>query len=209
MTLNIRCIVSQPFEENTYVVWQHGSTEALVIDPGLEPDLILQCLHREGLTVAAILNTHGHADHIAGNEAMKEAYPAAPLVIGEIDAPMLRDPVLNLSAAFGEPIVSPPADRMLKDGEIVEYAGTHWVTRWIPGHSPGHVVFIGHDIVLGGDILFRGGIGRYDFPGGSLETLLGGIHKHMTTLSPETVVYPGHGPATTIGREVQTNPYLG
>jgi glyoxylase-like metal-dependent hydrolase (beta-lactamase superfamily II) len=209
MPLNIRCIVSQPFEENTYVVWQEGSNEALVVDPGLEPDRIQECLRREGLTVAAILNTHGHADHIAGNEAMKAAYPEAPLVIGEKDAPMLRDPVLNLSAAFGEPLVSPPADRTLSDGEVIEYAGTRWVTRWIPGHSPGHVVFIGHDMVLGGDILFRGGIGRYDFPGGSLETLLAGIYEHILILPKDTVVYPGHGPTTTIGQEAKTNPYLG
>ncbi|MFQ3650384.1 MAG: MBL fold metallo-hydrolase, partial [Gemmataceae bacterium] len=146
---------------------------------------------------------------IAGNERIKRAYPLAPLLIGEGDAPMLRDPMLNLSALFGEPLVSPPADRTLRDGEIVEIAGQRWETRRIPGHSPGHVVFVGQEMVLGGDVLFRGSIGRYDFPGGSLEQLLEGIRRQLLTLPGTTEVYPGHGPATTIGYEMATNPYLG
>src|SRR3954447_4332376 len=111
MKLNIHRLVSQPFAENSYVVWREGSAEAVVVDPGLEPDLILGLMQQHRLTAVAILNTHGHADHIAGNEAMKKAFPSAPLVIGEHEAAMLTDPSLNLSAAFGEPLVSPPADR--------------------------------------------------------------------------------------------------
>src|SRR5207302_2017421 len=105
--LNVHTIVSMPFEENTYVVWRPGSAEALVIDPGLEPDLILEFLQEQGLTVAAILNTHGHADHIGGNEALKAAYPAAPLVIGAREQHLLTDANANLSAPFGHPVVSP------------------------------------------------------------------------------------------------------
>ena len=103
MRLQVETIVSVPFDENTYVVWLDDRDDALVIDPGLEPELILECLARHGLTVAAILDTHGHADHIGGNEAMKRAFPDAPLVIGEIDAPMLTDAWANLSALFGQP----------------------------------------------------------------------------------------------------------
>ena len=209
MTLNVHRIVSRPFDENSYVVWHSDRTEAIVVDPGFEPEKIVAFVDKHALEIVAILNTHGHADHIAGNEAMKEAYPLAPLIIGERDAPMLRDPMLNLSALFGEPLVSPAADRTLRDGEVLEIAGQRWEVRWIPGHSPGHIVFVGHDTVLGGDVLFRGGIGRYDFPGGSLEDLLAGIHRHLLTLPPTTAVYPGHGPSTTIGREAETNPYLG
>jgi glyoxylase-like metal-dependent hydrolase (beta-lactamase superfamily II) len=209
MTLNVHCIVSRPFDENSYVVWENNRTEAIVVDPGFEPEAIVAFVEKRALEVVAILNTHGHADHIAGNEAMKEAYPLAPLIIGQGDAPMLRDPMLNLSALFGEPLVSPSADRTLRDGEVLEIAGQRWEVRWIPGHSPGHVVFVGHGIVLGGDVLFRGSIGRYDFPGGNLEDLLTGIHRHLLTLPPDTEVYPGHGPATTIAREAATNPYLG
>ena len=105
MTLQIHTIVSQPFDENTYVVWLEGRPDALVIDPGLEPGLILDFLARFGLTPAAILNTHGHADHIGGNEALKGAFPQAPLLIGEHEAVMLTDPWVNLSAVFGTPAI--------------------------------------------------------------------------------------------------------
>jgi hydroxyacylglutathione hydrolase len=209
MKLNVHRVVSQPFAENSYVVWRDGSSEAVVVDPGLEPDLILGLMQRQGLTAVAILNTHGHADHIAGNEAMKKAFPSAPLVIGEHEAAMLTDANLNLSAAFGDPLVSPPADRTVKDGETVEYGGMAFEVRHIPGHSPGHVVFVGHGIVLGGDVLFQGSIGRFDFPGGSYEALIEGIRTKLLTLPPETVVYPGHGPATTIGAEAEENSFLG
>src|SRR2546427_381771 len=107
-TLNIHTIVSMPFAENTYVAWREDATAALVIDPGLEPDAILDFLVEQGLTAAAILNTHGHADHIAGNQAMKAAFPQAPLVIGVNEAHLLTDAEANMSAPFGMPITSPP-----------------------------------------------------------------------------------------------------
>src|SRR5262245_42830061 len=165
MPLQVRTIVSMPFEENTYVVWLDGRTDALVIDPGLEPEEILDALAKLGLTPAAILNTHGHPDHIAGNEAMKRAFPGAPIVIGGHEAHMLTDAVANLSAAFGTPITSPPANATVSDGDTIEHAGITLEVRHIPGHSPGHVVFVhrGQPFhVFGGDVLFRGGIGRYD-----------------------------------------------
>jgi len=119
----IHTIVSLPFEENTYVVWQAGRRDALVIDPGLEPDLILAFLQEEELTPAAILNTHGHADHIGGNAALKHAFPQAPLLIGFNEAPLLTDAHANLSAPFGFPIVSPTADRLVREGDVIEAAG--------------------------------------------------------------------------------------
>jgi hydroxyacylglutathione hydrolase len=210
-TLYIRTVTSQPFDENTYVVWLPGRRDALVIDPGLEPDLILECLRDEALTAAMILNTHGHADHIAGNAAMKEAFPDAPLLIGRNDVPLLSDPYLNLSAPFGLALTSPPADRTLAEGDVVEAAGITLEVLDVPGHSPGHVVFVHRGDpcrVFGGDVLFRGSIGRYDFPGSDGRLLLDGIRRKLLTLPPDTVVYPGHGPVTTIGREKETNPYV-
>src|SRR5437867_9322307 len=109
-TLQIHTLVSAPFAENTYVVWRPDRTDALVIDPGLEPDLILDFLRERALTPAAILNTHGHPDHIAGNQTLKAAFPEAPLVIGVHEQHLLTDANANLSAPFGMPITSPPAD---------------------------------------------------------------------------------------------------
>ena len=210
--VRIHPIVSMPFDENTYIVWRPDRTDCLVVDPGLEPDLIFAFLQEKGLQPAAILNTHGHADHIGGNEAMKAAFPAAPLIIGANDAALLTDANLNLSAPFGMPIVSPPADQLLQEGEVIEYAGVPLEVREIPGHSPGHVVFVLHGtptIVLGGDVLFRGSVGRTDFPGGSAATLFAGIRAKLYTLPDDTIVYPGHGPETTVGDEKRDNPFVG
>lgn len=211
MKLQVHTIVSQPFAENTYVVWQSDRTDVLVIDPGLEPDAILDFLSERELTPAAILNTHGHADHIGGNEALKAAFPDAPIVIGVNEAHLLTDADANLSAPFGLPIVSPPADQTVHDGDVIDFAGIPLLVREIPGHSPGHVVFIcdGTPIhVFGGDVLFRGSVGRTDFPGGSAQTLFAGIRSKLFTLPDNTVVYPGHGPATTTGFEKRTNPFV-
>src|SRR5437588_6878918 len=195
--MHIHTIVSAPFEENSYVVWLAGGKQGLVIDPGLEPELILDFLRAEGLVVAAILNTHGHADHIGGNEALKDAFPDAPLIIGVNDAPMLGDANANLSAPFGLPITSPPANQVVREGDVVAAAGIRLEVLDVPGHSPGHVVFLCRDapcLVFGGDVLFRDGIGRYDFPGSDGPLLFRGIRDKLLTLPPETVVYPGPGP---------------
>ncbi len=210
--LQIHTLVSMPFAENTYVVWRDGRGDALVIDPGLEPDLVLDFLHERGLRPAAILNTHGHADHIGGNEALKATYPNALLLIGANEAQMLTDAEANLSAPFGMAIVSPPADRLVREGEVLDLAGIPLEVLDIPGHSPGHVVFVHRAapvIVFGGDVLFRGSVGRTDFPGGSAEQLFEGIRGKLFALPDDTVVYPGHGPVTTTGVEKRTNPFVG
>ena len=210
--VQVHTIVSLPFEENTYIVWRPDRHEALVIDPGLEPEPILAFLSEQGLTAAAILNTHGHADHIAGNAALKQAFPAAPLLIGAGDASLLGDPDANLSAPFGLPVVSPPADRLLREGDTVEAAGIRLEVLDVPGHSPGHIAFVlrGQPVlVFGGDVLFRGSIGRSDFPGSDGRQLLASIRTKLYTLPDDTVIYPGHGPTTTIGHEKRTNPFAG
>jgi glyoxylase-like metal-dependent hydrolase (beta-lactamase superfamily II) len=209
--VHIRSIVSMPFEENTYVVWRGDRSDCVVIDPGLEPDLILDFLHQADLTPAAILNTHGHGDHIAGNQAMKEAFPEAPLVIGANETPLLTNPHLNMSAPFGVPVVSPPADQTVREGDVVEAAGLRFEVLDVPGHSPGHVVYVLRTQpirVFGGDVLFQGSVGRYDFPGSDGRLLAHGIRTKLYTLPDDTLVYPGHGPTTTIGVEKRTNPFV-
>jgi glyoxylase-like metal-dependent hydrolase (beta-lactamase superfamily II) len=212
VALQIHTIVSRPFEQNSYVLHLDGNSEAVVVDPGMEPALILRYLQEKGLSLAAILNTHGHADHIAGNGAMKQAFPAAALIIGENETVMLSDATANLSAAYGVPLTSPTADRTVREGDIVEAAGINFEVLDIPGHSPGHVVFVHRGTpsrVLGGDVLFRGSIGRDDFPGGDGHRLREGIRRKLFTLPADTVVYPGHGPTTTVGHEMKFNPYVG
>jgi glyoxylase-like metal-dependent hydrolase (beta-lactamase superfamily II) len=213
LKLRLKTIVSAPFDENTYVAWLDGRTDCLVVDPGLQPNKILKVLEAERLTPAAILNTHGHSDHIAGNGAMKERWPTCPLVIGRLDAPKLSDPQLNLSAPFGLELTSPPADLLLDEGDTYSAAGFDLAVRHIPGHSIGHVVFIwsagSPQFVFGGDVLFAGSIGRTDFPDGSFEQLASGIREKLFTLADDTVVLPGHGPTTTVGEEKRTNPFVG
>ena len=184
-----------------------------MVDPGLEPDLILQALDERRLTPAAILLTHGHCDHIAGNAAMKERWPDVPLVIGAGDAVKLIDPQRNMSGKFGFPMVSPPADETVQEGDIFRAAGFELLVREIPGHSLGHVVFIYREatppLVLGGDVLFSGSIGRTDdMVEGNFEQLAAGIRTKLYTLPDETLVLPGHGPSTTIGEEKRTNPFV-
>jgi glyoxylase-like metal-dependent hydrolase (beta-lactamase superfamily II) len=210
--LQVHTIVSMPFAENTYLVGLPGRDDVVVIDPGLEPDLILDFLRETGQVPAAILNTHGHGDHIGGNRAMKAAFPDAPLIIGINEAPLLSDANANVSAVFGMPITSPPADRLVNEGDVVHTAGMKLEVLDVPGHSPGHVVFLYRAepcIVFGGDVLFRGSIGRYDFPGSDGRLLRDGIRAKLFTLPPETIVYPGHGPATTVGIEKRSNPFVG
>ena len=208
----VRVVTSSLFEENAYFVSLAQDGDCIVVDPGLDADQIVETLQAAGLNPVAILNTHGHGDHIAGNELLKQTWPDAPLIIGAGDAWKLTDPAGNLSAGFGMPMVSPKADQTVSEGDVLELAGIRWTVLETPGHSGGHVVFVAKElspmIVLGGDVLFAGSIGRSDFPDGDHETLLDSIRTKLFALPDNAVVLPGHGPPTTIGRERRTNPFL-
>ncbi len=205
-------IESEPFAEHSYLLTAAGSRDCVVIDPGFEPDAILEAIEAQGLVPRAILITHGHSDHIAGNAALRDRWPGLPILIGRGDAPKLTNPTGNLSAAFGVGLISPAADRLLDHGEIVSIAGLTLEVRDVPGHSCGHVVFLmeGTDppVVFGGDVLFREGIGRTDFPDGDFDQLAGGIRRHLYTLPDDTTVFPGHGDPTTVGHEKRHNPFV-
>ncbi len=206
-------ILSHPFEQNTYVARLKDRSDCVVIDPGLEPAKIIGYIEQQRLVPAAILNTHGHSDHVAGNAAVKKRWPDCPLVIGAGDAAKLTDPWLNLSANFGAPLVSPAADVTVNDGDSYEAGGFEWQVRSIPGHTAGHVVFLWEGaeppVVFVGDVIFAGSIGRTDFPDGNLRQLVLGIRSKLFTLPNETILLPGHGPATTVGEEKRSNPFVG
>jgi glyoxylase-like metal-dependent hydrolase (beta-lactamase superfamily II) len=208
----IEPIESAPFGEISYLAWRDGRGEALVVDPGFDTESILDTLRRQGLSLVAILNTHGHVDHIAGNAALKAAFPDAPLIIGRNEATLLSDADANMSGLFGLALTSPPADRLVDEGDLFEVAGFSFEVREIPGHSPGSVVFVaqGFDppFVFGGDVLFSGSVGRTDL-GGNGPLLLDGIRSKLFNLPDGTLILPGHGPATTVGAEKRTNPFVG
>jgi glyoxylase-like metal-dependent hydrolase (beta-lactamase superfamily II) len=202
-----------PFDENTYIAHLPREKSCVVIDPGLDPQAIVEYLEHHSLTPSALLCTHGHSDHIAGNTDLKRRWPECPVVIGAGDAEKLVNSELNLSAPFGFPITSPPADRTLREGEQFRAAGLEFDVLEAPGHSVGHVVFLCRQTqpwrLFGGDVLFQGSVGRTDFPDGSFAVLVRAIHQKLFTLPDDTIVYPGHGPETTIGVEKQRNPFVG
>lgn len=211
--LVVKRIVSQMFEENSYLLHKEGDTDCAVVDPGLEPELIIEQIDALGLTPKALLITHGHADHIAGNGAIKARWPEAEIIVGQADAPKLLDARLNLSGPFGFGLTSPPADRVVNDGDILSIAGLNVEVRAVPGHSIGHVVYVIGEVqppvAFVGDVIMAGSIGRTDFPDGDFEQLTSGIRDKLFSLADDTILHSGHGPATTVGTERRDNPFVG
>lgn len=210
---HIHLITSRMFAINTYIVHLPGRTDCVVVDPGFDTGRILQWVLDHRLTPVAILNTHGHIDHISGNAALKGQWPACPIVIGAEEAEKLTDAYKNLSGLYGTPVVSPAADILVRHGEIFTAAGLELLTLATPGHSSGHVVFVWRGdrpwIVLGGDVLFQGSVGRTDFPDGDFEQLREAIHSQLFSLPDDTIILPGHGGSTSVGHERRTNPHVG
>ena len=192
-----------PFITNGYVLRDGG--EAIVIDPGEITETMKQAI--EGHKVTMVLNTHCHIDHCMANAEAVEL-TGAPLVLPEAELPLLRA-MPDQGAMFGVPVKpSPEPDRFIEAGDTVTIGSVELAVRAAPGHSPGHIILVGDDFVIGGDVLFRGSIGRTDLPGGDYEQLMESIRREMLSLPDETVVYSGHGPETTIGEERASNPFL-
>ena len=192
---------------NCYVVGCEKTKNAVVVDPGGNPGRILDLIERLEVKLAYIINTHGHADHIEANREVKEA-TAAQILIHPSDGPMLTDPEKNLSVFFGPAIDSPPADRCIAEGEMIEFGTLQLKVIHTPGHSPGGISLVGNGCVFTGDALFAGSIGRTDFPGASYDQLIDSIRTKLFTLDDSLRVYSGHGPESTIGWEKAHNPFF-
>ncbi len=195
-------------QTNCYLVGCEETKEGAIIDPGGDADQILAQVKSHGLSVKYVLNTHGHFDHSDGNGAIVKA-TGAPLAIHPADRVLLEE--AGGAAWFGmEAPAGPAPDLELSDGELLAVGTLRFQVLHTPGHSPGHVCFYEaqQKVVFDGDLLFRRGIGRFDLPGGDWDSLLDSIERVLFALPEEVVVYPGHGPATTIGEEKRLNPWL-
>lgn len=208
MQPTIRSFALGGFETNAYVVKNEATGESIVIDPGMEPDVLLAALSNE--KVVAILLTHAHLDHIGGLNDVRKL-TGAPVYIHPLEQDWLTDPNLNGSARWSHItplIVCERAEHELADGQKLEVAGFAIDVLHTPGHSPGSCSFVIGQHCFGGDVLFAQSIGRTDLPGGNYETLMESIQDKLFELDDTTIVYPGHGPKTTIEREKMYNPFV-
>ena len=205
-------LTTGPLLTNCYIVACEKTFEALVIDPGFseyESNYVFSEINKHGLQVKYILNTHGHVDHISGNALMKEE-TKAKILIHQADAEMLSNPLKNFSLMLGSPLVSPPPDLTLKDGDVLRIGSLEFRVLHTPGHTLGSISLYcrNEKVVFTGDTLFAGSIGRTDLPGASYKALISSIKMKLLNLPDETIVYPGHGGETTIGMERKLNPFL-
>lgn len=198
-----------PLQTNCYIVGDEASGEGIVIDPGGDAAMILDAVRRLKLKIKLVVNTHGHFDHIMANQEVVEA-TAAPLAIHPDDAAMLTNPLRSFSFFAGSFRPGPAATVSLTEGSTIEIRSVKLQVLHTPGHSPGSISLwcAEQKVVFSGDALFNMGIGRTDFPGGSMRILLQSIRDKLFTLPDDTVVYSGHGPQTTIGFERKHNPFL-
>jgi hydroxyacylglutathione hydrolase len=210
--LQISCITFGPFQENTYILYDE-TQECAVVDPGCytreEKNELVSFIEKHGLKPVKILLTHSHIDHVLGNAFLAEKY-GIPIEMNEIDLPGLRAvPVYGQQyGIYADP--SPEPSVFLNECDITTFGSSSLEVLFTPGHSPGSICFFSKEAesVISGDVLFYGSIGRTDLPGGNYQTLISSIKTKLFPLGDNVKVYSGHGPATTVGFEKKSNPFL-
>jgi hydroxyacylglutathione hydrolase len=205
----LEMLTVSPFQENCYIVGDEESGAGAIVDPGDEAARIAMAVEETGLEIGSIIVTHAHVDHVGAVVALVDEYSCPVLMHAEAE-PMLKElptQAMMMGLRFGR---VPTVDRYVEDDEVLEVGDLGLRSLYTPGHAPGHLAFYveNEGLVLSGDALFAGSIGRVDLPGGSMEVLMRSIEERLLTLPDETVVYSGHGPRTTIGNERTSNPFL-
>lgn len=209
--MNIETLVLGQLENNCFVITpDEASGDCVVVDTGLCSEPLLEYLKDNKLVPKALLLTHGHADHIAGTNLLRQVYPDMPVAIHKFDSDMLSDPEANLSFLVGINFTTPPAEIIIDSQTSIEFAGVSFKILNTPGHTPGGISFYNEKdkVVFSGDALFADGVGRTDFPGGDHSRLVSSIKDELFSLPPDTKVYSGHGPVTTIETEMKYNQFL-
>jgi hydroxyacylglutathione hydrolase len=194
---------------NCYILGDEKTKEAVVIDPGGDSEDILEALEHEGLVLKLIIDTHGHFDHVDANQPLKTA-TGAQIAIHRADAQMLSQPSPEALFFTGGNLKQSQADILLNEGDVLTFGEYKLKVLHTPGHTPGGISLVmeNQPLVYVGDTLFAGSIGRTDFPGGSFEALIEGVRTKLFPLGDHYIVYPGHGPVTTIGEEKKYNPFF-
>ena len=202
----IESMVVGPIASNCYLIGSEATKEGMIIDPGDDAREILEKVTGLGLDIKLIVLTHGHIDHISALKDVREA-TKAEVCIQSADSVFLQEQPISTGFGGSYPSLSPP-DRLLQGGDSLDVGDLRFLVLHTPGHTLGGICLFGHGVVFTGDTLFNYGIGRTDFPGGSYDQLLNSIHTKLMILPDNTVVYPGHGPESTIGAERRGNPFL-
>ena len=206
MTVTVSGLTVGAFQENCYLVVEPDTKRGVIIDPGAEPDRIIAAVEASGVEPEAVWLTHAHLDHVGAVSGIRRRWDI-PVYLHPLDEP-LYSMASRQAALYGLPFEQPaPADRALGDGDVLELGALRFTVMHAPGHAPGHVVFHGHGVALVGDCLFAGSIGRTDLPLSNPRDLAASLER-IIALPDDTVVYPGHGPVTSIGIEATSNPFL-
>lgn len=208
--MEISTFTGAGFGQNAYLAICEETRSCVAIDPGRGVDELVRAVESEDLTLEAIFLTHAHLDHVEGVSTVREHFPEVPIWLHPDDLGLYHG-VQRQAAMFGlstEP--QPEPTHEIVPGEPLTFGSCMFEVRFTPGHAPGHVILVSEDdgLAVVGDVVFQGSIGRSDLPGGDMQTLMKSIREHVLTLPDDTVLYPGHGPPTTVGQERLSNPFL-